>query len=64
MPVRCQAPRNHENRRTAMECGSQTAAVRPEFQGGSFAAALQGAFGAQIFRAVPHARGLTGAQKP
>jgi len=64
MPVRWQAPRNHENKRSAMECGSETAAFRPEFQRGSFAAALHGAFGAQIFRAVIHARQQTGTQKP
>ena len=39
-----------------MECGNEAAAVRTEFHGGSFAAALQGASGAQIFKAVAHVR--------
>jgi len=46
-----------------MEYGSEAAAFRRELQGGSFAAALQSAFGAQIFEAVTHARPLTGGQK-
>ena len=46
-----------------MEYGSEAAAFRREFQGGSFAAALQSAFGAQIFKAVAHARPLTGTRK-
>jgi len=65
MPVRSRAPRNHENKRSVLiECGNEAAAVRPEFHGSSFAAARQGASGAQIFKAVAHARLLTGAQKP
>jgi len=39
-------------------------AIFPEFHGGSFAAALQGASGTRIFKAVIHARLLTGTQKP
>jgi len=45
MPVRWRAPRNYENAPSAssfkMECGSEAAAFLPEFQGGSFAAAVQ-----------------------
>ena len=38
--------------RSTLECGREAAALPWEFPGGSFAAALQGTFGAQIFQAA------------
>jgi hypothetical protein len=54
----------HENARSALECGSEAAALSAEPKAVARATALQGAFGTCIFMAVAHARPLTGTQKP
>jgi len=54
----------HENARSALECGSEAAALILDGKAVADATALQGAFGTTIFMAVAHARPLTGTQKP
>jgi len=46
------APRNYENGRSAMECGSEAAAMEFEAKAVAGATALQGAFATTIFKAV------------
>jgi len=43
-------PANHENARSALECGSGAAALEAERKAVAGATALQGAFGTCIFR--------------
>jgi hypothetical protein len=52
MPVRRRAPRKHENARSALECGSEAAALEPGPKAVAAATALQGAFGTTIFKEV------------
>jgi hypothetical protein len=42
----------HENARSALECGSEAAAVKSEQKAVADATALQGAFGTAIFMAA------------
>jgi len=49
--LRRQAPENHDNPRSALECGSEVAAVEFEAKAVAIATALQSAFGTTIFKA-------------
>ena len=55
MPVRGRAPRNHENAHSALECGSEAAALEAEPKAVADATALQGTLGTTIFRAEAQA---------